>query len=73
MISSAIFWISSGIMRSPFFSGTSAPSTRNIGGKPDFRWMSEAPPLMATFRMSLSAMPMSVSGPPPRVQARVRR
>ena len=25
----------------PFFSGTSAPSTRNIGGSPDLRWMSE--------------------------------
>src|SRR5262245_42567484 len=59
MMATAMPWISSGMSRSPFFSGTRAPSTRNIGGSPDFRWMSEAPPLTAILRMSLSSKPTS--------------
>ena len=54
---------SSGMIRSPFLSGTSAPSTRNIGGRPDFRWMSDAPPLIATFRISFSSMVLSLESP----------
>ena len=58
MIPNAIFCRTSGISRSPFFSGTSAPSTRNMGGSPEFRWMSEAPPFRAIFRMSFSSIDM---------------
>ena len=63
MIARDIFWMSSGISRSPFLSGTSAPSTRNIAGSPDFRWMSEAPPLSAIFRISLSSKRRPLGAP----------
>src|SRR6267154_2911384 len=50
----AILAISSGGRRRASLSGTSEPSTRNIGGRPALRWMSEAPPRSATCRISLS-------------------
>ena len=52
----AIALISSSVIRSPSRRGTSAPSTRNSGGSPIFRWMSDAPPLIATVRISLSSI-----------------
>src|SRR5437588_424308 len=48
MMPNAIREISSGGRRRASLSGTSEPSTRNIGGRPALRWMSDAPPLSAT-------------------------
>src|SRR6266850_5908484 len=56
MIPKAIREISSGGSRRASFSGTSEPSTRNMGGRPAFRWMSEALPRRATCRISLSSI-----------------
>src|SRR4051794_31513526 len=59
MIPNAILAISSGGRRRASLSGTSEPSTRNIGGRPALRWMSEAPPRRATCRISFSSIVFS--------------
>src|SRR5215470_14626262 len=56
MMPNAIREISSGGRRRASLSGTRLPSTRNMGGRPALRWMSEAPPRSATCRISLSSM-----------------
>src|SRR6267143_1400096 len=56
MMPNAIREISSGGRRRASLSGTRLPSTRNIGGRPALRWMSEAPPRSATCRISFSSI-----------------
>src|SRR5438105_4316444 len=56
MIPKAMREISSGGSRRASFRGTSDPSTRNIGGRPAFKWMSKAPPRRATCKISLSSI-----------------
>src|SRR5438046_9047129 len=66
MIPNAILAISSGGRRRASLSGTSEPSTRNMGGRPAFRWMSEAPPRRAIVKISLSSMGSGESVAPAR-------
>src|SRR5437660_10493733 len=56
MMPNAIREISSGGRRRASLSGTSEPSTRNMGGRPALRWMSEAPPRSATCKISFSSI-----------------
>src|SRR5919109_3823386 len=56
MMPNAIREISSGGRRRASLRGTRLPSTRNIGGRPALRWISEAPPRSATCKISLSSI-----------------
>src|SRR5687767_1090948 len=56
MMPNAILVMVSGGRRWASFSGTRDPSMRNIGGRPALRWMSDAPPWSAIFRISLSSI-----------------
>src|SRR6266571_4856920 len=75
MMPNAIREISSGGRRRASLSGTRFPSTRNMGGRPALRWMSEAPPRTApprTVRSEQQEVPVQRDQQPDRSERYAR-